>query len=321
MKFFITGGTGSLGQALVKKLLEEDHQVIIYSRDEGKQALIYKGMHGVKCVIGDVRDLDRLKTAIKFHKPDRIIHAAALKRIDDMEMSPTECLKTNVDGSRNVAIAALEASIPKCILVSTDKACQPVNVYGASKFVSERLYTNFDYTSDETVFSSVRYGNVIASRGSFIPLWLDAVRSKKLIPITSMECSRFLFKLSEAVDTVLSSLEFAEGGEVFIPQINSFSIKMVLEVLKDIAGVDELNHKLIGLRPGEKIHEDMLSQIELPLSCSVSSSLIAVLPQYTNKKHSFSLPYEGPELNSEKYLSQDAGLLKKLILEGLSDAG
>ena len=168
-KILITGGTGSLGKALIKRL-NKNNTIIVYSRDEGKQALEFGHDPSIIRIIGDIRDFDKLNITLKRQKPDYIIHTAALKRIDDMEFHPDECIKTNINGSENVARAALENNIEKCILVSTDKACQPVNVYGSSKFMAERIFTNYDYHSTDTIFASVRYGNVIASRGSFVPL-------------------------------------------------------------------------------------------------------------------------------------------------------
>jgi len=206
-KVLVTGGTGSLGQKLVERLQSYDALPIVYSRDEGKQALNFKNNNNLIKIIGDVRDFDKLNTSLKIHKPDFIIHAAALKRIDDMEFYPDECVKTNVSGSENVARAALQNEIQKCILVSTDKACKPINVYGSSKFLAERFFTNYDYNSDTTIFSSVRYGNVIASRGSFIPLWVDAIQKNESIKITSTECTRFLFTLKDSVDTVLKEVK------------------------------------------------------------------------------------------------------------------
>ena len=146
----ITGGTGSLGKALIKRL-KQANKIIVYSRDEGKQALIFGNNPEIIRVIGDIRDYDKLNVTLQRHKVDYIIHTAALKRIDDMEFYPDECVKTNINGSENVARAALENNVKKCILVSTDKACQPVNVYGSSKFIAERIFTNYDYNSKSTI--------------------------------------------------------------------------------------------------------------------------------------------------------------------------
>ena len=319
-KVLITGGTGSLGKALVKKLLEYGCKVIVYSRDEGKQALFFKRTEDLRCVIGDIRDPKKLDTTMRLHKPDFVIHAAALKRVDDMEFYPDECIKTNINGSENVAIAALSNNVKKCILVSTDKACQPVNVYGSSKFIAERIFTNFDYNSESTVFSSVRYGNVIASRGSFIPLWMSKILKQETITVTSMECSRFLFTLSDAVDTVLSSIVKAQGGEVFIPKIKSYNMSTVIEAIKKITDTENLNLSVTGLRPGEKVHEDMMAKTELPYAYDIDNNLIAVLPQYTQRNHSYKRRYEGLEFNSSLHLESDYLPLSELILKGLDQA-
>jgi UDP-glucose 4-epimerase len=236
--FLITGGTGSLGQALIKRLLSYDAKVIIYSRDEGKQAQIFNNNPNVVKVIGDIRDYSKLDMTLKTKKVDFIIHAAALKRIDDMEFYPDECIKTNINGSDNVAKAAISNGIQKCILVSTDKACQPINVYGSTKFIAERLFTNYDYNSDYTTFASVRYGNVIASRGSFIPLFMDKLNNEELINVTSTEMTRFLFTLEDAVDAVLGAFEHSKGGEVFVPQIDSYTLPTCIKALEEITGKD-----------------------------------------------------------------------------------
>ena len=323
MKILITGGTGSLGRALIKKIKSLNWDIMVYSRDEGKQALHFGHDKDIIRIIGDVRDLNKLDMAFRLHRPDYVIHAAALKRIDDMEFYPDECVKTNILGSENVATASLKNNVTKCILISTDKACQPVNVYGSSKFIAERIFTNFDYSSSSTIFSSVRYGNVIASRGSFIPLWLKQLSEGKKITVTSMDCSRFLFTLEDAVNTVLTSLSVAQGGEVFIPKINSFSMLTIIEAIKNISNFNiDIDKKIeiIGLRPGEKIHEDMLAKTELGFTYNATDDLLAVAPQYTHKKHSFPSRYEGREFNSSLHLNDDVSFLVSLINRGLSDA-
>ncbi len=323
MKFLITGGTGSLGKALARKLLESGHDVVIYSRDEGKQALVYRSSRTSKlhCVIGDVRDFDKLNVTFAQHRPDYVIHTAALKRIDDMEFHPDECIKTNIHGSENVAKAALLNGVKKCILISTDKACQPVNVYGSSKFIAERIFTNYDYTSKDTIFSSVRYGNVIASRGSFIPLWISLIEKEKPIMVTSLEMTRFLFTLEDAVNTVLNSVECAEGGEVFIPNISSFDMKTILITLKKCLG-KPFEYGVVGLRPGEKLHEDMLAATELPYTFSPPvPGLLAVRPQYTNRTHSQDWEkYKGKEFNSSLHVSTDVAKLQGLITRGIKES-
>jgi len=315
----ITGGTGSLGKELVKRLKSYNCKIIVYSRDEGKQALSFGGDSGVITVIGDVRDYDKLIVSFKKHKPDYVIHTAALKRIDDMEFHPDECVKTNILGSENVARASLESGVKKSILISTDKACQPVNVYGSSKFIAERIFTNYDYNSSDTVFSSVRYGNVIASRGSFIPLWMEMISEGKSIKVTSTDMTRFLFTLDDAVDTVLNALCHSVGGEVFVPKINSYTILDVVNAISKITGKD-VNYNIVGTRPGEKLHEDMLAVTELPFTHKVPDiNLLQIRPQYTNKTYQNWEKYDGPEFNSSLYLNGDIDELVELIQKGIKN--
>ena len=312
----ITGGTGSLGKALIKRL-KQANKIIVYSRDEGKQALIFGDNPEIIRVIGDIRDYDKLNVTLKRHKVDYIIHTAALKRIDDMEIYPDECVKTNIVGSENVARAALENKVKKCILVSTDKACQPINVYGSSKFIAERIFTNYDYNSDSTIFASVRYGNVIASRGSFIPLFMDWINSDKHIRVTSEEMTRFLFTLDDAVDAVLGALKKAHGGEVFVPQINSYTLPTCIKALEKITNKQAVT-TVTGLRPGEKLHEEMLAETELPFTYQVPNiNLLQIRPQYTNKTYQDWEKYNGPHFNSELWVKEDIKELVKLINNGL----
>ena len=313
----ITGGTGSLGQALIKRL-KQSNKIIIYSRDEGKQALIFGDNPEIIRVIGDIRDYDKLNVTLQRYKVDYIIHTAALKRIDDMEIHPDECVKTNIKGSENVARVALENNVKKCILVSTDKACQPVNVYGSSKFIAERIFTNYDYNSKSTIFASVRYGNVIASRGSFVPLFMDWINSDKHIRVTSEEMTRFLFTLDDAVDAVLGALKNAHGGEVFVPQINSYTLPTCIKALEQIANKKAVT-VVTGLRPGEKLHEDMLAKTELPFTYQVPNiNLLQIRPQYINKTYQEWGKYNGPEFNSALWVKEDIKELVVLINKGLN---
>jgi len=314
----ITGGTGSLGRALIKHLKKWNCKLIVYSRDEGKQALTFGDDSSVSCVIGDVRDFDKFNVTLQRHNPDYIIHTAALKRVDDMEFYPDECIKTNINGSENVAIAALQNNIKKCILISTEKACQPINVYGSSKFIAERLFSNYDYNSNSTVFSSLRYGNVIASRGSFVPMFLDWINNDKEVKITSNEMTRFLFTLDDAADSVLQSLNNAVGGEVFVPKINSYTLLECIAALEQIFN-KKASTRITGLRPGEKLHEDMLSETELPFTYEVKdTSLLQIRPQYTKKKYQNFNKYDGPHLNSKLWVQNDLNKIINLIKKGLS---
>ena len=313
----ITGGTGSLGKALIKRL-NKSNTIIVYSRDEGKQALSFGHDPSIIKIIGDIRDYDKLNVTLQRHKVDYIIHTAALKRIDDMEIHPDECVKTNIQGSENVARAALENNIEKCILVSTDKACQPVNVYGSSKFIAERIFTNYDYHSNSTIFASIRYGNVIASRGSFIPLFMDWINNNQTIRVTSEEMTRFLFTLEDAVDAVLGALINAHGGEVFVPQINSYTLPTCIKALEQITQ-KSASTIVTGLRPGEKLHEDMLSETELPFTYQVPDiNLLQIRPQYTNKAYQNWDKYKGPHFNSGLWVKEDIKELVNLINKGLT---
>ena len=313
----ITGGTGSLGKALIKRLKQSNCTIIVYSRDEGKQALLFGNDPSIIRIIGDIRDFDKLNVTLKRYNPDYIIHTAALKRIDDMEFHPDECVKTNINGSENVARAALENGTKKCILVSTDKACQPVNVYGSSKFIAERIFTNYDYYSKSTIFASVRYGNVIASRGSFIPLWIDMINDDQVLKVTSESMTRFLFTLDDAVDAVLGALEHSNGGEVFVPQINSYTLPTCIKALGEMLNKEPKTEDM-GLRPGEKLHEDMLAKTELDFTYQVPNiNLLQIRPQYTNKKYQDFKKYNGPEFNSELWVKEDIVELTKLIKKGL----
>lgn len=312
----ITGGTGSLGYSLVNKLMSSNN-IIIYSRDEGKQALLYGSNKPVIKTIGDVRDYDKFYTTLCRHNVDYVIHAAALKRIDDMEFHPDECIKTNIVGSENVAKACSNAKIKKCILVSTDKACQPVNVYGSSKFIAERLFTNYDFYSNSTIFSSIRYGNVIASRGSFIPLFIEWIKAEQTIKVTSDSMTRFLFTLEDAVNAVIGALYYSHGGEVFVPQINSYTLPTCIKALEILLD-QKAKTEIVGLRPGEKLHEDMLAETELPFTYQVPNiNLLQIRPQYTNRKYSDYPKYNGPHFNSALWVKEDISELIELIKTGL----
>tara|TARA_R110002096_G_scaffold150352_3_gene312254 strand:- start:5604 stop:6584 length:981 start_codon:yes stop_codon:yes gene_type:complete len=316
-RVLITGGTGSLGQALIKHLEQFNCKIIVYSRDEGKQALLFGMKPEITRVIGDIRDYDKLNVTLRRHSVDYIIHTAALKRIDDMEFYPDECVKTNIAGSENVARAALENNVKKCILVSTDKACQPVNVYGSSKFIAERIFTNYDYHSKSTIFASVRYGNVIASRGSFVPLFMEWIKEDRTITVTSDDMTRFLFTLDDAVAAVLGALDNAVGGEVFVPQINSYTLPTCIEALGRILDLTPKT-EIIGLRPGEKLHEDMLAKTELDFTYDVPDiNLLQIRPQYTNKIYQDWNKYQGPEFNSALWVKEDIPELMQLMLKGL----
>ena len=257
----ITGGTGSLGKELTKTILQRWPNVkrlIIYSRDEQKQYhmaqeypdTIYKG---VRYLIGDVRDLERLKRA--FTNVDYVIHAAAMKHVHIAEYNPDECVKTNVGGAENVIKAALETNVSKVVALSTDKACAPINLYGATKLTSDKLFiaANNIRGQKDINFSVVRYGNVMGSNGSVIPFFLNK-RAEGVLPIPDPKMTRFNISLKDGVDMVLHALDQAWGGEVFVPKIPSYKI---MDVAKAIG--PDCEYRINGIRPGEKIHEEMIT--------------------------------------------------------------
>lgn len=255
----ITGGTGSLGKSLIEYLLTQTkvRRIAIFSRDELKQHDLrnqFKNDPRLRWFLGDVRDLDRLKRA--FHGVDFVIHAAALKQVDTGEYNPMEFIKTNVLGSQNVIDASIEAGVKRVVALSTDKASSPINLYGATKLTADKLFVaanNYSYTYG-TTFSVVRYGNVMGSRGSVIPFFKNLAEQGKPLPITDLRMTRFWISIDDAVKFVIDSLEMMTGGELYVPRIPSMKIV-------DLAHAISPNSKLeeIGMRPGEKLHEEMIS--------------------------------------------------------------
>ena len=259
-KVLITGGTGSFGKMCTKAILEKfkPQKLIIFSRDELKQhemQLKYNPKdYPISYFIGDVRDKDRLYRA--FDGVDYVVHAAALKQVPACERNPFEAVKTNVLGAENIINAAIDRGVKRVIALSTDKAANPVNLYGATKLCSDKLFIsgNSYSGSHKTRFSVVRYGNVAGSRGSVIPLFLK-LRKSGVLPITDPDMTRFWITLEHGVDFVLSCLELSQGGELFVPKIPSMKIS---DLAKAIA--PECKHEIIGARPGEKLHEVLISE-------------------------------------------------------------
>lgn len=255
----ITGGTGSFGKQYVKTLLElyKPKKLIIYSRDELKQFDMYQNYHEdcMRYFIGDVRDRDRLTQAM--NGVDYVIHAAALKQVPTAEYNPMECIRTNVHGAENVIHAALINNVEKVIALSTDKAANPINLYGASKLASDKLFiaANNIAGGHRTRFAAVRYGNVVGSRGSVVPFFTKLINEGcDSLPITDVRMTRFWITLQQGVDFVLMNFKRMHGGEIFVPKIPSIN---VVDLAKAIA--PNLPHKIIGIRPGEKLHEIMTS--------------------------------------------------------------
>ncbi len=260
----ITGGTGSFGKKMTQVILQEykPEKLIIFSRDELKQFEMSQrwNIREYPCIryfIGDVRDRERLNQA--FNGVDYVIHAAALKQVPAAEYNPEECIKTNILGAMNIIDAALYNNVKKVIALSTDKACNPINLYGATKLCSDKLfiaanvYRGFD---KDTLFAVVRYGNVVGSRGSVVPFFKERVKTG-VLPITDKRMTRFWITLDQGVHFVLKVLELAKGGEIFVPKIPSMKI---IDLAKAIA--PECKNEVVGIRPGEKIHESLIGEDE-----------------------------------------------------------
>lgn len=258
-KIFLTGGTGSFGQAFTKRILRmKPKRLIIFSRDESKQWDMrkqYENYKNLKFVIGDIRDKSRLKSSLS-EDIDYVIHAAATKIVPTAETNPEECVKTNVIGSTNLIEACKDKNIKKIIGLSTDKACNPINLYGATKLAADKLFISANEYENKKLskFSVVRYGNVLGSRGSVIPFFKKIYKEKKYIPITDKRMTRFIISLNDAVDFVLFALKDMNGGEVFIKKIPSMNI---LDIAKAVDKNSKI--KIIGIRAGEKLHEEMVS--------------------------------------------------------------
>ena len=254
---FISGGTGSFGKKFVSYVLKNlnPNKIIIYSRDEQKQYQLKKLFNSkvLRFLIGDVRDYDRLNFAME--DVDIVIHAAALKHVDMAEYNPFEYTKTNIIGAQNIIQCSLNNKVQKVIALSTDKASSPINLYGATKLISDKLFiaANNYKGSKDIKFSVVRYGNVMGSRGSVLPLFLKQ-KNNKLFTITDPEMTRFNITLSEGVNFVLFSLAEMMGGEIFVPKLKSYRL---IDLAKAVSNDSKI--KKIGIRPGEKIHEEMIS--------------------------------------------------------------
>jgi len=260
----ITGGTGSFGHAFIPLTLQKynPRRLVIFSRDEMKQwemAKLFKNDPRVLFFIGDVRDKDRLYRALD--RVDYVVHAAATKIVPTAEYNPFECIKTNIDGAMNVIDAAIDRGVKRVVALSTDKASSPINLYGATKLASDKLFvaSNSSYAlGHDTTFSVVRYGNVMGSRGSVIPFFLSQ-RDKKTLPITHRDMTRFMISLEEAVDLVWHAFDDMVGGEIYVKKIPSMK---VVDIAKAINHKAELDY--IGIRPGEKLHEEMIGSEDAP---------------------------------------------------------
>lgn len=285
----ITGGTGSLGKALTSHILTNHPNVkklVIYSRDEQKQFQMAQEFPAhkypqIRFLIGDVRDRERLTRAFK--DIDYVIHAAAMKHVHIAEYNPDECVKTNIHGAQNVIDACLQTNVERVVALSTDKACAPINLYGATKLASDKLFVAANNITgwNPIRFSVVRYGNVMGSNGSVIPFFINK-KKEGILPITNPEMTRFNISLAGGVDMVMHALEHAWGGEIFVPKIPSYKI---MDVAQAVA--PNCEHQVIGIRPGEKVHEEMITPSDSFYTYDLGK-YFTILPSHTKwKLHEF----------------------------------
>ncbi|MDD5560625.1 MAG: UDP-N-acetylglucosamine 4,6-dehydratase (inverting) [Candidatus Omnitrophica bacterium] len=277
----VTGGTGSFGKKFTEMVFKKFKlkKLIIFSRDEFKQSEMAKvfpdDKYPIRFFLGDVRDKGRLCRA--FEGVDYVIHAAALKQVPALEYNPLEAVKTNIQGADNIVDAALDRGVKKVIVLSTDKAVNPINLYGATKLVAEKIFINANaYGGNRVKFSVVRYGNVMASRGSVIELFLDLKRRGITeFPITDDAMTRFWMTLEQSVNFVITALKEAEGGEIFVPKIPSMKIVDLARAI-----LPECKFKKIGIRPGEKLHELLISCDEAR-NAKIFNGLYVIMPQFS----------------------------------------
>lgn len=330
-RILVTGGTGSLGQTLVKRLLRGEmgtpEQITVFSRDEAKQHymrleflhqktatddIIYQNSKDIlNFRIGDIRNYSSLLTAMR--ETDVVFHAAALKQVPSCEYYPFEAVLTNIYGAENIVRAIRENNlkVEKVIGISTDKACKPINVMGMTKALQERILLEANRDCPKTDFLCVRYGNVIASRGSIVPLFVEQVKNKKPLTITLEEMTRFLLSLDKAVDTVFAAHSYGRRGETFVPQVASAKIT---DIARSLMGENELPMIFTGIRPGEKIHEIMVSEDECfrTLERNGYFVILPVLPELREEQ-------DFTAALSEEYSSKDGNIsvteLTKLLAE------
>jgi UDP-N-acetylglucosamine 4,6-dehydratase/5-epimerase len=315
-KILIFGGTGSLGRKLCSSL-SKDNKIWVYSRDELKQWTMkndFKRCKSLSFIIGDIRNKSRVSESIRLVKPDIVIIAAALKHVDVCEIAPGECIQTNILGTQNVVSACrdLESFVENMtvLFVSTDKACEPVNVYGMSKAISERIVTNAYQSSNKINFIAVRYGNVLESRGSIIPLFKYQSLNENFLTLTSDKMTRFVMTLNESVDLIINAILKGESGDLWIPKLKAMKIVDLAEIYSEMSGKEI---KKIDIRPGEKLDESLISSSESPRVVDAPLAGYYIVKPITNSKHF-------KEKNVFSYTSADDIMTKenlKLYLEKL----
>ena len=281
----ITGGTGSLGQALTKRLLNLDVKAIrIFSRNESKQIEMENNFDDkrIRFFLGDIRDLDRLSRATE--DVDYVFHAAALKHVPKIEYNPFEAIKTNVIGSQNVIEACINANVEKAICIGTDKAVSPLNTYGDTKLLMEKLFiTANNYLNPDkhkTKFIALRYGNVLGSSGSVIPKFIEQINKKNKLSLTDVNMTRFSIMMNEALDFILKATQIGNGSEIFVPKLRSYSILDVKNALTEI--LDDTGYDEIGIRPGEKLHEILINADEMRYVWEIENMYMILNPLFGN---------------------------------------
>ena len=278
----ITGGTGSFGKKFIEKLLYKykPKKIIVYSRDELKQFEMQKIFPGnkntsIRYFIGDIRDLPRLKQALD--TVDIVVHAAALKHVPIAEYNPFEAVKTNILGTQNLIEACLDNDVESVLAIGTDKAVSPVNTYGATKLLMERLFVsaNFYKGNHKTKFLCVRYGNVLGSRGSIVPIFTNQIKSGKKVTITDPSMTRFTITMNQALELILRALKNGKGGEVFIPKLNAYRVGDIKDAILDLLHIPA-ETEIISIRPGEKIHESLISNDELRNTFEMNEDYVVI---------------------------------------------
>lgn len=311
-KILITGGTGSLGKALTKRLLESDVETIrIFSRDEWKQTEMHREFTDprMRFLIGDIRDKARLERALE--NIDIVFHAAALKHVPVAEYNPFEAVKTNVNGAQNLIEACLDQNVEAAIAIGTDKAVAPLNTYGATKMLMERLFISANYYKGhhKTKFVCARYGNVLGSRGSVVPLFLEQIKKMNKITITDPEMTRFNITMKNALNLILRAYEKGIGGEVFVPKLKAYKTGTLSDAIIELKN-SNCQIENISVRPGEKFHESLISEDELRNVYESEDDYIIFEPQTQN--------YDVTEIHglkktklTERYSSDKVSLLSK----------
>ncbi|MDD5148086.1 MAG: SDR family NAD(P)-dependent oxidoreductase [Candidatus ainarchaeum sp.] len=318
----VTGGTGFLGTALVKRLLEYGpHAIRVLSNDEFGHYQSQKNFEDprIRHLLGDVRDLERMRIACQ--DADVVIHAAALKRIDLIEYNVMEGVYTNVMGTMNVVRACLDQKVPKAVFISTDKACSPLNSYGATKMLGERIFVESNYNKgrSKTALVAVRYGNVLNSTGSAVPIFLERIAQGKDLCITDERMTRFAISEDRAVDEVMNAIKYGTGGEIFVPKLVSNRVTDLVEVLLEHFKAKNRT-KVVGIRPGEKIHEELINESESTRAYEFRDSYVILSQIYSGKPEYYPYLKGKKTVNFTNFSSKDFVVSKKELKELLIKA-